>query len=192
MSLTTLEDMTIPRDAAHTMMQTEFLPCRWMRRRFKLCPFSLSTSVVSVQKAAVPVVTLVAALFLSGLHPWSLLCSAAWDPHSNHFPPCTMSAAGGFLASPGILSWQGSDSAGCSGFLEQAMVLCYTLLGYTNGAFCSLKGSFHIYPTHYNKCSWNIFKCVCIHMCSDSCVCVGIYPCSSYSSACFKGGSSVW
>jgi len=77
MSHITLEDKTIPRDAAHTVMQTEFLPCQWMRRTIKIWPFSFSTAVVSVQKAAIHMVTSGVAPFLSGLHPQSLLCCAA-------------------------------------------------------------------------------------------------------------------
>lgn len=52
-----------------------------------------------------------------------------------------MSAAGRLLANHGNMSWKGSDSIGCSGFLEKAMVLCYALC--TNCAFCCLKASFH-------------------------------------------------
>lgn len=96
-------------------------------------------------------------------------------------------AAERFLVSSGSMSWKGSDSACCSGFLEKAVVWSYTSLGCISGAFFSLRASFHVHPTHCNKCSWNIFKWVYVHMCS-----VGICPWSIYSSVCFKGGSSVW
>lgn len=148
MSLITLADKTIPRNGAHTVMQTDFLPHRGMRRKVKIRPFSFSTAGVSVQKAAVPVVTLVVTLFLAGLHPWSLMGCAGQAPHHIHFSPYSMSAAGGFLASPGSVSWKASDSVGCSGFLENAMGLCCVLLGCTDYVFCSLKASFHINLTH--------------------------------------------
>lgn len=144
MSLLTLADKSIPRNAAHTAMQTELLPHWGMRKKVKIRPFSFSTVDVSVQKAAVPMVTLMVTLFLAGLHTWLLLDCAGQAPHRNHFSPYAMSAAGGFLASPG----SASDSVGCSGFLESAMVLCYMLLGCTDGAFCSLKASFHTNLTH--------------------------------------------
>lgn len=148
MSLLTLADKTIPRNAAHTAMQIEFLPHWGMRKKVKIRPFSFSTAGVSVQKAAVPMVTLVVTLFLAGLHTWLLLDCAGQAPRRIHFSPHAMSAAGGFLARPGSVSWKVSDSVGCSGFLESAMVSCYMLLGCTDGAFCSLKASFHINPTH--------------------------------------------